>query len=65
MKRALALPLVMPGASSRLSLVERAQVVVEIVETYCAARWWLLRLTFPDAVATARQTRPAEPSVTM
>jgi len=50
------MPLVMPGGSSRLSHAERLRVATEIVRTYCAARWWLLRLTFPDAVAAARRT---------
>lgn len=53
------MPLVMPGGASRLSLPERLRVAVEIVETYCAARWWILRLTFPDAVAAARRADPA------
>ena len=35
-------------------MLERVRVVAEVVTTYCSARWWLFRLTFPDAVAAAR-----------
>ena len=53
----------MPTSRRRLSMFERGRVVAEVVATYCSARWWLLRLPFPEAVAAARDvvgpTRPA------
>jgi hypothetical protein len=48
----------MPG-EARLRAEERMRIAAEIVTTYGAARWWLLRLNFPDAVAAARKVTPA------
>jgi hypothetical protein len=31
---------------------------MEIVGTYAKARWWLMRLDFPQAVAAARRVQP-------
>ena len=44
----------MPTSRRRLRVFERARVVGEVLATYCLARWWLFRLTFPEAVAAAR-----------
>jgi Transglutaminase-like superfamily len=49
---------VTPAGSERLNAVQRIRVAVEVVSTYCSARWWLLRLSFPDAVAAARDVMP-------
>ncbi len=48
----------MPTNRRRLSRFERVHVVAEVVATYCSARWWLFRLTFPDALGAARDVRP-------
>lgn len=54
----------MPTSRRRLSALERGRVVTEVVATYCSARWWLFRLTFPEAVTAARDVgspmHPAE-----
>ena len=52
---------VTPSVSERLGFIERIRVATEIVAAYCAARWWLLRLTFPEAVAAARDVTPRTP----
>jgi hypothetical protein len=48
---------VTPG-EARLRADERIRIATEIVATYCAARWWLLRLSFPESVAAARDVVP-------
>jgi hypothetical protein len=53
-----ALASVMPAPGERLATVERIRVAAEIVATYAAARSWMLRLSFPEAVAAARDVRP-------
>lgn len=50
-----------PAAAERLGTRERIRVAAEIVATYCSARWWLVRLSFPEAVAAARDVRPRAP----
>ena len=54
----------MPMSRRRLSALERARLIAEIVATYCSARWWLSSATFPEAVAAARDVpgpeRPPE-----
>jgi NADPH:quinone reductase-like Zn-dependent oxidoreductase len=45
---------VTPAVSERLNVVQRIRIGAEIVVTYCLARWWLLRLSFAEAVAAAR-----------
>ena len=53
----------MPTNRRRLSRFERVRVVAEVVATYCSARWWLFRLTFPEALAAARDVvRPTRPA---
>lgn len=49
----------MPTGQSRLGIADRVGVLVEVLCTYCAARWWLLRLPFPAAVSAARSVRRA------
>jgi hypothetical protein len=49
-----AIAVVMPARNARLGAGQRVVVAAEIAVTYCAARWWLFRLTFPEAVAAAR-----------
>jgi len=44
----------MPTSRRRLGVLERTRVIAEVLATYCSARWWLFRLTFPEAVAAAR-----------
>lgn len=50
---------VTPAVNQRLNTAARARIASEVVATYCAARWWLLRLDFPAAVAAARAVRPS------
>jgi hypothetical protein len=45
---------VTPVGNQRLGATARVNVAGEIIATYCAARWWLLRLDFPAAVTAAR-----------
>jgi hypothetical protein len=58
MRVALVLTSVMPAAGERLGSAERIRVAAEILATYAAARSWMLRLSFPEAVAAARDVRP-------
>ena len=54
--------MVMPTSRRRLGVLERARLVAEVITTYCSARWWLARRTFPEAVAAARDVRgPSRP----
>jgi len=46
------------AARERLNRLERVQIASEIVATYCLARWWLLRLSFTEAVSAARDVQP-------
>ena len=49
-----------PSGEERLTVRERLRVGAEIFATYCLVRWWLVRLSFPAAVAAARNVkRPA------
>ena len=50
-----------PLGNERLDNASRVRLAAEILSSYCAARWWLLRLSFPDAVAAARDIRPDGP----
>jgi Transglutaminase-like superfamily len=52
----------MPTNRRRLSRFERVRVVAEVAATYCSARWWLFRLTFPEALAAARDVRATRPA---
>lgn len=54
---------VTPTSRARLSPVDRVRLAAEIAVTYWSARWWLLRLSFPEAVAAARDVRPVAPPV--
>jgi hypothetical protein len=58
MRVALALTSVMPSRGERLGSAQRFRVAAEIVACYASARWWMLRLSFPEAVAAARDIRP-------
>jgi hypothetical protein len=58
MRLALPFTAVTPAARDRLAAGERLRIAAEILGTYCAARWWILRLSFPEAVAAARDVRP-------
>jgi Transglutaminase-like superfamily len=58
MRVALALASVMPARDERFGAVGRIRVGTEILATYGAARWWMLRLSFPESVAAAREVRP-------
>jgi hypothetical protein len=49
---------VMPVSKERLRVRERCWIAAEILAAYCSARWWLLRLSFPEAVAAARDATP-------
>lgn len=53
---------VTPLDNECLSTSTRAKLAAEILASYCSARWWLLRLTFPEAVAAARDVRPDGPT---
>lgn len=50
-----------PAGQERLRARERWWIAAEILATYCSARWWLLRLRFPEAVAAARDVTPPAP----
>jgi hypothetical protein len=41
--------------------VQRIRIAIEIVASYCAARWWMVRLSFPESVSAARNVRPSSP----
>jgi hypothetical protein len=58
MRVALALTSVLPARGERLDSAERFRVAAEIVASYASARWWMLRLSFPEAVAAARDVQP-------
>jgi hypothetical protein len=58
MRLALPFTAVTPAARDRLDTVERLRIAAEILGTYCAARWWIVRLSFAEAVAAARDVRP-------
>ena len=47
-----------PAKYDRLTVPERLRLGSEVVATYGLARWWLLRLSFPEAVTAARSTTP-------
>jgi hypothetical protein len=49
---------VIPVDLRRLTRRERIRVASEVVAAYFLARWWLVRLSFPEAVAAARDVRP-------
>jgi len=51
----------MPADDERLSVPTRIRLVAEILTSYCSARWWLLKLDFPQAVAAARGVAPDSP----
>jgi len=53
---------VTPAAHEPLNALERVQIAWEILETYCVARWWLVRLSFTEAVAAARDVPPRSPA---
>jgi hypothetical protein len=59
MRLALPFTAVTPAARDRLATGERIRIATEILGTYAAARWWILRLSFPEAVAAARDVRPS------
>jgi hypothetical protein len=46
----------------RLTAPQRAMLATEIVLTYCRARWWLFRLSFPACVAAAREVPRSSPT---
>jgi hypothetical protein len=50
---------VTPGRGRRLGTAERIRIAAEIVASYCAARWWMVRLSFPESVSAARNVRPS------
>jgi len=50
-----------PLGNQRLNTPARIRLVAEILSSYCSARWWLVRLSFPQAVAAARDVRPDGP----
>lgn len=50
-----------PASHARLRTRDRWWLAAEILATYCSARWWLLRLSFPEAVAAARDVAPPAP----
>jgi len=58
MRVALHVAMVTPARGQRLDSRQRLRIATEIVASYCAARWWILRLSFPEAVAAARDVRP-------
>ncbi len=58
MRVALPVAAVTPARGDRLDTGQRIRVATEILGSYCAARWWILRLSFPEAVAAARDVRP-------
>lgn len=58
MRVALAVAAVTPARGHRLDTGQRIRIASEILSSYCAARWWILRLSFPEAVAAARAVRP-------
>ena len=49
---------VIPETGTRLGSGERFRLGLEIVATYCRARWWLVRLGHQEAVAAARAVGP-------
>jgi hypothetical protein len=58
MRVALPVAMVTPARGERLDSRQRLRIATEIVASYCAARWWILRMSFPEAVAAARDVRP-------
>ena len=59
MRVALPVTAVTPAGDERLGTGQRIRIAREIVASYCAARWWILRLSFPEAVAAARDVQPS------
>ena len=59
MRLALPFTAVTPAARDRLATGERIRIAAEILGTYAAARWWMVRRSFPEAVAAARDVRPS------
>src|SRR5262249_58590817 len=53
---------VTPVNHDPLTALERARIASEIVATYCVARWWLVRLSFTEAVAAARDVPSRSPT---
>ena len=47
--------------SAREPTGQRLRTASEVYATYCRVRWWLFRLTFPAAVAAARDVAPVGP----
>lgn len=58
MRVALPVATVTPAGNQSLGTWRRLRIAAEIVTSYCAARWWILRLSFPEAVAAARNVQP-------
>jgi Transglutaminase-like superfamily len=54
---------VTPVGQARLDVGERLTIGAEVIGSYCAARWWIARLSLPDAVAAARSVRRSKPVV--
>jgi Transglutaminase-like superfamily len=58
MRRTDGQPQVAPAPGGRLTMLERASLVAEIVVTYALVRWQVRRRDLPTAVAVLRTTRP-------
>lgn len=50
---------VTPGCGRPFGTGQRIRIATEIVASYCAARWWIVRLSFPESVTAARNVRPS------
>ena len=51
----------LPVGRVRLTPRERIRLGAEIVRTYVAVRWWLLRRGLPGAIVAARRTEETRP----
>jgi len=52
---------VTPSRGRPLRTGQQIRIATEIVASYCAARWWIVRLSFPESVIAARNVRPRSP----